>query len=77
MHKPILQSMTNKLMAVMINMIIVPKNCGTALEKTRSNAVQSPIMVEVKSDKSLCPKKESGSFLSFSASVILRDALSE
>ena len=54
----------------------MPNNCGIALENVLSNAVQSPIIVVVRSAKFFFSKNDSGSFLSFSASTILRFALS-
>ena len=76
MQSPILQSMTKSPIAVIINIKIVPKSWGMALENTRSSAVQSPIIVVVRSERSLWPKKDNGNFLNFSARTIRRLALS-
>ena len=52
-HNPIRQSITSNPQEIMINMMTVPKKPGTAFENMRSNFEQSPIIVVVKSDRSL------------------------
>ena len=71
-----LQSKTASPTDIITNIRIVPNNCGIALENVLSNAVQSPIIVVVRSAKFFFSKNDSGSFLSFSASTIHRFALS-
>ena len=56
--------------------IMEPKNSGIQCEKDCSSVVQSAMMVVVRSLKSRFPKKDRGSFRSFSASEMRRTELS-
>ena len=70
------QSKTKRHTAMMQVEIIEPKNSGIQCEKACSSFVQSAMMVVVRSERSRLPKKESGSFRSFSASAMRRTELS-
>ena len=52
------------------------KSSGTACEKIISSALQSSMMVEVKSERFFLPKNESGNLRSFSAIETRRRMLS-
>ena len=72
----IFQLKNNKLITMIVVDIIEPTNSGIQWELAVSIKAQSDIIEFVRSDKSFFPKKERGSLLNFSASVLLRTPLS-
>ena len=70
------QSKTNIPAATSVVERIEPISSGIKWEKAVSSVVQSAIIVLVRSARSFFPKKDSGIFLSFSASVMRLTPLS-
>ena len=72
----ILQSKKNSPITISVVDINAPTSSGIQCELAVSINAQSDMIVFVRSARSFLPKNESGSFLSFSASVLRRTPLS-
>ena len=70
------QSKKNNPMATIVVEMQAPTSSGTKCDDAVSIWAQSAMIVLVRSDRSFFPKKESGIFLNFSASVIRLTPLS-